>query len=173
MSPSSNIAKTWYLVTTKVRQERLAKENLDRQGYEVYLPMLRVRRKRRGKFVHVVEPMFPRYLFVRLDQKYDNWSPIRSTYGVSGIVYFGSIPARVSDELIGALKQKADENGVQTLLEPELQVGDSVRIAEGVMAGYEGIIHAKNSKERILILLDIAGKYTKVDVSIEHIERSS
>ena len=173
MSKSANIAKTWYLVTTKVRQEKLAKENLDRQGYEVYLPMLRVRRKRRDKFVHVVEPMFPRYLFVRLDRKYDNWSPIRSTYGVSGIVYFGNIPARISDELITVLRHRDDENGVQEIPEPEFQVGDTVRIAEGVMAGYEGIIHAKSSKERILILLDIAGKYAKVDVPMEHIERSS
>ncbi|NIN33844.1 MAG: transcription/translation regulatory transformer protein RfaH, partial [Gammaproteobacteria bacterium] len=58
--------KSWYLIHTKPRQEKLAEENLERQGYEIYLPMAEIRRKRRGRSVRVIDPMFPRYLFIHL-----------------------------------------------------------------------------------------------------------
>ena len=64
---SSLPGKSWYLVYTKPRQEEVALTNLTRQGYGVYLPRLRQLRKRSGKQVPVVEPLFPRYLFIHLD----------------------------------------------------------------------------------------------------------
>ena len=92
--------RCWYLLCTKRRQEKLAQENLRRQGYETYLPLMRERRRRKGKIFNVIEPMFSSYLFIRLNKSTDNWSPIRSTLGVSQIVRFGACPAFVSDDLI-------------------------------------------------------------------------
>ena len=68
--------KNWYLIYTKPHKEQLARENLERQGYEIYLPMARLRRRRMGKGATRIEPLFPRYLFIHLDAKTDNWSPI-------------------------------------------------------------------------------------------------
>ena len=84
----SEMRKAWYLIYTKPRQERYARENLERQGYEVYLPLIRDRRRRKGRYVETVDALFPRYLFIHLDQDTDNWSPIRSTFGVSGLGLF-------------------------------------------------------------------------------------
>ena len=58
---------SWYLVHTKPRQEDVALAKLERQGYECYLPRMRIERIRRRKAEDATEPMFPRYLFVRLD----------------------------------------------------------------------------------------------------------
>ena len=69
----------WYLLYSKPRQEGVAVENLKRQGYETYLPLVRTRRRRQGQYVSLVEPMFPRYLFIHLSDQTDNWGPIRST----------------------------------------------------------------------------------------------
>jgi transcriptional antiterminator RfaH len=171
--PSSRKNKIWYLLVSKPQQERYAKENLDRQGYDVYLPIIEVNRRRRGRYQKMQEPMFPRYLFIRLDQDTDNWAPIRSTYGVSGIVYFGGIPASVGNELIESLKCNDNEQGIHEIPEPELKPGDNVRIIDGVMAGYEGIYHVKSGKERVSILLEYTGKHMKIDVSQHHIERAS
>jgi hypothetical protein len=81
----------WYLVHTKPRQEEIALANLERQGYECYLPQMRIERVRRRKAEVTTEPMFPRYLFIRLDSSDQgkSWSPIRSTLGVSQLVHFG------------------------------------------------------------------------------------
>ena len=57
----------WHLVYTKAQQGDIALLNLERQGYTCYLPKLRIEKIRRRKAEVVIEPMFPRYLFVRLD----------------------------------------------------------------------------------------------------------
>lgn len=163
--------KSWYLIYSKPRQERIALDNLDRQGYESYLPLLESRRRQRGRLVDVVEPMFPRYLFVHLSDETDDWGPIRSTIGVINLVRFGMVPGKVPDDLVGALRAAEDERGLHHLGGQELRAGDRVRISSGVMAGYEAIFQARTSRERVLVLLDIAGKIARVQVPEADLER--
>lgn len=160
----------WYLIYSKPRQEGVALENLKRQGYDAYLPLIRTRRRRQGQYVSLVEPMFPRYLFIRLSDQTDNWGPIRSTLGVSALVRFGDLPAQVPDRLIGALKSREDASGIQQLAVPDFKPGDRVRIAEGPMAGYEGIFQARSSRERVVVLLDVVGQATRVLMPVGQIE---
>ena len=58
----------WYLVHTKPRQEKCALENLQRQGFHCYLPTLPSEKIRQGVLMVADEPLFPRYLFIRLGQ---------------------------------------------------------------------------------------------------------
>ncbi len=160
----------WYLLYSKPRQERLALENLIRQGFKAYLPLIRNRRRRGGRYVSFVEPCFPRYLFIYLNDMTDNWGPIRSTVGVSKLIRFGDLPARVPDGLVDSLLAREDELGVQNLPQPEFDAGDLVRIVEGAMAGYEGIFKAKTGRERVIILLDIVGNSTRVELPDSQIE---
>ncbi len=165
--------RAWYLIYSKPQRERLALENLERQGYPSYLPLIRNRRRRKGRYVSIIEPMFPRYLFVHLSDETDNWGPIRSTFGVANMVRFGMQAARVPDSLI-EMMQGRDEEGVQTLAPPELKPGDQVRIVEGVMAGYEAIFQARTSKERVVLLLQLAQDRTaRIQVSAHDIEPAS
>ena len=55
----------WYLVHTKPRQGKCAQENLERQGYECYLPVFPKEKLRQSSVVVANEPLFPRYLFIR------------------------------------------------------------------------------------------------------------
>lgn len=169
-SDRPSAAKSWYLVYTKPRREILAQENLDRQGYMTYLPLMYSRRRRVDHLVLVTEPLFPRYLFVRLDAQTDNWAPIRSTLGVTGLVRFGPQPARAPDDLIDLLKSRDGSDGIQTLPMPDFHRGDTVRITDGTMAGYQGIFLAKSGRERVIILLEIAGRDARVQLSACQIE---
>ena len=162
--------KAWYLIYTKPRQERIAVDNLERQGFHTYLPLLRQRRRRAGRYTDTVEPLFPRYLFIHLDDQTDNWAPIRSTLGVTGLVRFGGMPARVPDDLVDSVRDHADEKGVFELPPREFKPGDKVRIREGAMAGYEAVFSAPTSKERVILLLEIAGKTAQVKLSRDAIE---
>lgn len=45
-----------------------------------------------------------------------------------------------------------------------------MRIADGVMAGYEAIFQAKIGKDRVTILLRTAERTARVEVSVDHIE---
>ena len=85
----------WYLVHTRPRQEEIAREHLARQGYGVYLPRLQLPRRRRGRWLDVVEPLFPRYLFAGARRDEQSVHPIRSTRGVSALVRGGESYAPV------------------------------------------------------------------------------
>ena len=162
--------KAWYLIYSKPQQERLARENLERQGYPSYLPLIRNRKRRNGRYRSIIEPMFPRYLFVHLSDETDNWGPIRSTIGVANLVRFGMRAARVPDSLIEMMHER-DEEGVQILAAPELKPGDQVRIVEGVLAGYEAIFQARTGKERVVLLLQLAQDRTaRIQVNENDIE---
>lgn len=163
---SSSKERRWYLIHSKPRQEGTAKENLERQGYRIYLPLLRTPRRRVGRRVIRIEPMFPRYLFIHLDTETDNWAPIRSTIGVSTLVRFGTTPTPVPDDLIETLRERDDSAGVQDIPMHEFKAGQKIRIEEGPFMGYEGIFLAKSSQERVLVLLDIVGKSAKARVDV-------
>ena len=107
------MARAWYLVQSKPRNEMRALENLVRQGYETYLPLMEVERLQRGKLLKKMEPLFPRYLFLHLEEGNDNWGPIRSTMGVAGLVRFGQAYAVVSDDVLEAVVAKVQWNTVE------------------------------------------------------------
>ncbi len=162
--------KSWYLIYTKPRQEKLAQENLERQGYMTYLPLIRKKRKRRGKRITVIEAFFPRYLFISLNTTTDNWAPIRSTLGVANIVRFAQYPTVVSDSLISLLMSREDPDTGLYDEDFSYKSGDSIRITDGTLAGYEGFFKARSGEERVIVLLNVMGNQSAVKVDVDAIE---
>jgi transcription elongation factor/antiterminator RfaH len=160
--PATLSTESWYLVHTKPRQEDVAVANLQRQGYDCYLPQMRVERIRRRKAEIASEPMFPRYLFIRLDSSDQgkSWSPIRSTLGVSQLVHFGARAAKVDDALVELLRQR--EQAMP--LDPMFHSGDSVVIADGPFAGIEAIYQTADAEHRAFILLEILSKPVSMQI---------
>lgn len=158
----------WYLIYSKPRQEKTAFYNLSQQGYTVYFPQ--IRRQGACRNAGVIEPMFPRYLFICLNDETDNWSFIRSTIGVSNLVRFGDYYARLPDSLIAALRGMENEQGIREFYEPAFKPGDHVRIADGALKGYEAVFQAKAGNERVRLLLDAAGTRARLEMSASQIE---
>ena len=152
----------WYAIHSRPRQEERALENLERQGFEVWLPMLTVEKVRRGKLAQVVEPMFSRYLFIRLDTEQTNWSPIRSTLGVSKLVSFGNRPAVVHDDLIHVLQQLPAR-------EPErlFQPGQQVQFIAGPLKGLEGLYQQPDGELRAMVLVDLMSKQHRISIDMQ------
>jgi len=162
--------KSWYLIYSKPQQERIANDNLQRQGYMVYLPLASVRRRRKGRTVRVIDPIFPRYLFINLSDQTDDWGPIRSTIGVSSLVRFGQVPAKIPDSLIQGLRLREDSDGIQEIPEREFKFGEKVRISEGIMEGFEAIFQCQKSNDRVILLLKLAENITRIDIESSQIE---
>ena len=160
----------WYAVHTHPRKEQVALENLQRQGFDTYLPVLQVQKVRRGKAQMVQEAMFPRYLFVRLDSSAQgrSWSPIRSTLGVWTLVQFGGNPAKVAHELIDWLRQREHNFDPLHLFNP----GDTVSITEGPFKGLEALYQGVDGEHRALILLEILSKPVRMTVDAGALVRS-
>lgn len=148
----------WYLVHTKPRLEKCALENLERQQYRCYLPMLSTEKLRKGKLELVDEPLFPRYLFIQLDTGLSapSWSPIRSTKGVNKLVSFGFEPAKVANELVDLLmtQEQTLRETPQALFNP----GERVKVTQGPFAGIEGIYQMTDGERRVMVLIELMSK---------------
>lgn len=167
---SSPNTESWYLVHTKPRQEEIALANLQRQGYDCYLPQMRIERVRRRKAEVTTEPMFPRYLFVRLDSSDQgkSWSPIRSTLGVSQLVHFGTQAARVDDNLVDLLRQRERDLPTGAMFHR----GDSVVITDGPFAGIEAIYQTSDAERRAFILLEILAKPVSMQIDAGRLRKA-
>ena len=154
------MARAWYLVQSKPRNEKRALENLVRQGYETYLPLMEVERLQRGKLLKKMEPLFPRYLFLHLEEGNDNWGPIRSTLGVAGLVRFGQAYALVSDEVMDAVRERT-----QDVKKSLFESGDNVRVVSGPLLGLEGVFEISDGEQRSFVLLEFMQKQQRVSVS--------
>ena len=154
---------SWYVVATKPRQELVALENLERQGYRVQLPKVELRKRRRGKWQEVIEPLFPGYLFVALAAGVDDTAPIRSTAGCVGLVRFGGRQVPVPDEFIRPFLT----TGARTSGEHEIvKSGEQIRLERGPFAGLLAVFDLPKGEDRAQILLEILGKARQVTVSV-------
>lgn len=156
----------WFVIHAKPKQEKVANENLMRQGYHCFLPFGKRLSKRRGNRHLTIEPFFPRYLFVSLDLGKTNISPIRSTMGVQDLVRFGECILPVPGAFVEDMKSQSDSEGVISREFNGFRVGQNVRIEEGALTGYEAIFHAKSSQERAVLLLNVLGRQSKIEVPL-------
>lgn len=146
----------WYLIQTKPRQEARAEEHLRRQDFDCYRP----RKNERTE-----EPLFPGYLFIRLDRQLDNWYPIRSTRGVARVVSFGGEPTPVRDELIEQLRQRLASPPEK----PHFQPGERVQLHGGSFNELEAIFVSADGEERSVILLNLLAREQKVRVPTRYL----
>ncbi|HAA44926.1 MAG: transcription antitermination protein nusG [Halomonas sp. 54_146] len=162
----------WYAIQCKGGESFRAEAHLLNQGFDVFHPTLKCRKKRNKKLAWVVEPLFPYYLFIHLDQVQSNWRPIRSTRGVSRILMFGNQPAVIADELIAQLKHREDPASAA----PAFTTGEEITVETGPFAGQTAIFHqqlerARNGEERAIILLQWLNRAQEVEVPLAHLLR--
>jgi len=162
----------WYAVVTKPRQEQIALQNLQRQGFKCFLPMAENPYQRRSK-KQIIEPLFPRYLFLNAIATTQNLAPVRSTRGVISMVRFGTELAVIPDSIINAIKTRMEpDTGLIKIKPIEIKPGDKVKIFDGPLAGINGIVTERNSENRALILMELMGRPTKVEVDTLALQRT-
>lgn len=164
----------WYAVHCKPRQEAVAEENLLRQGYRTYLPRICNARRRKGQWINTTEPLFPRYLFIRVDPTRHTIAPVRSTRGVSCLVRHCGVPVTIPEEIIEAIMRRAEANsGLHHDVRPLFCAGEPVRLLEGPLAGMEGVFTEECGEKRVIILLELLGKNNKIKVDRDWISQAT
>lgn len=152
----------WYVVHTHTHAESKAAAHLERQGFEVYLPRYRKRRRHARRVEMVTAPLFPRYLFVGVDMAAQRWRSIHSTLGVARLVCNGDEPAAVTDMVVNALRQREDDEGFVQLARRRFAPGTRVQITDGAFASYLGLFEGMRDDERVTVLLDLLGRKVRV-----------
>ena len=142
----------WYLVRTKTGKERWVRDQLTALLPEVFLPLLEARTPRWGKLAWSIVPLFPGYLFARLDPQ-KHYFDVRYLPGVQGLVSAGHDPIAVPLSVIEEIRRRG-VNGVVKIEEKDFDSGDRVRVVQGPFRGFEAIFERYLSgAERIAILL--------------------
>jgi transcriptional antiterminator RfaH len=160
----------WYAVRTKSRRENAADQNLQQQGFETYSPKVLLRKRKRDKWAKVVEPLFPRYLFIRVDPDQTSLAPVRSTLGVSDLVRFGCQLLPVPDSVIAYLKQLEDPLTRQHHADQwPHRPGDAVDILDGPFAGLTGVFQTVAAEERATLLIEFLGRYNSIEVPMDSV----
>jgi transcriptional antiterminator RfaH len=155
----------WFAVYTKPRQERIALENLERQGFHCFLPMAVNPYQRRSERKPRIEPLFPRYLFLNAAADRQSLAPVRSTRGVCSLVRFGMELATMPNLAIKAIERRCDpETGLVQLEPVPVEVGDRVRVFDGPFAGIEGVFRERKGTNRALLLMKMLGTESIVEV---------
>ncbi len=162
-------AGRWYVVQTQPHAEARAEVHLRRQGFTTYLPRLIKSRRHARKTEQVSRPLFPRYMFVRIDQAHQGWHAISSTFGVSHLIGGENGPVALRDGVIEALRQREDADGHVHLDAPKFLRGAAVRVLDGVFASCLGMFESMSDKDRVTVLLDLLGRRVRVALEAESV----
>lgn len=155
---------SWFVVQTQSRAEAKAKLHLVNQGFDTYMPVYqrRVRHARRTEMV--MRPLFPGYLFVRLDPDMHRWRSINGTVGVRQILTNGNMPRYVPDRIIDEIIEREDENGAVKLTPPTFSPGQRVRMVDGAFAEISGLFEEIRDEARAVLLISLLGRKVRVSV---------
>ena len=155
----------WHAVLCKPRREEVAATNLENQGYEIYLPRLVTLRRRTGRWTEIIEPLFPRYLFINSGDSEKSLAPVRSTLGVTDFIRINTTPAVVPENVIIELRHRADpETGLHKINSSPFRSGYRIRFTAGPFTGLEGIFEMECGDARVIVLLKLLGKTSRVTV---------
>jgi transcriptional antiterminator RfaH len=147
-------------------RDRIAVRCLALGGFEAYQPQLCEQRTVRGRRVVVRRPLFPCYLFIRIETR---WYPICSTPGITRLIRAGDCPARVPDHIIDAIRSR-ERKGV-VVLPSQFKRGDPVRVLRGPFRQQLALYDGQAPHERVAVLLALLGASVRVELSRTDIER--
>jgi transcriptional antiterminator RfaH len=157
----------WYVAETLPRKEALAIEHLRRQSFESFCPRFRKLRSHARRRKLVLVPLFPNYVFIRLDAARQPWRSINGTIGVRQLI--GSErnrPEAMPDAAMQYILSRCDD-GLVTRLVDQPRTGQAVRILSGPFADSLASIEALDERGRVSVLLDILGRRTSVRMTLD------
>lgn len=158
----------WYVVETHAKAEAKALFNLKRQGYRAYLPQYLKLRRHARRTDRVPRPLFPRYLFVKLDIERETWRPIQSTFGVVRLIRQGDRPAPVPHGVVEDIAVRQNDDGFVAVRSAcSYSRGEQIHIEAGAFADQTGLFECATDDERVVLLLNLLGREVKVKLPVE------
>ena len=158
--------RRWYAVFAVPQNEKAVAKHLALRGIESFLPTYETERiwKNRQR-VHLILPLFPSYLFVRICNR-DRGRVLQSP-GVLRLVGTSKGPTPVPDSIVEFLRSDLCHGRIEPY--HELVVGRKVRIKDGPMQGLEGVLIRKNENLRFVLTIEMINQQAAVEISPENL----
>ena len=165
------MSKEWFILQFKSNSHHLAAKNLNRQGFETFLPLHETTSRRLSRFINTSKPLFPGYMFIRFDKAESEWHKINSTYGVSRLITFNSHLKSIPTSFVDHLMKRYDLSGKLIPIK-KLKKGDHVTILKGPFANFIATVEKYEADQRIWILMDLMGRKTKIQTPSDNLTLS-
>jgi len=164
----------WYVVHTYSGYENKVASNLEktvenRQLHnliqEILVPTEMVTEIKDEKKRDVERKIFPGYVLVKMILTDESWYVVRNIRGCTGFVGPSSKPIPLTDEEVARLGVEKRE------IEVSFGVGDSVRILDGPLEGFVGIVEeVDKEKNRVRVTVSMFGRETPVELELSQAE---
>lgn len=160
----------WYVLHIRSRFENVVNDSLVKKQIDVFLPKITVRSQRRDRRRMIQVPMFPGCVFVRTDLAPTRHIDILKTVGAVRLIGNTQGPVPVADTVIDSLKIMigADED---IFTGARFKRGDRVVVIKGPFTGVIGIFSQYRGNDRVIVNIEILGKFAAVYVDITDVER--
>ena len=160
----------WYLLQTKPNAHSIACENLKRQGFDVFLPLITKTTKKSRKFINKTTPLFPGYLFMGTSIDPAPWKSVNGTRGISKAVTLDGIYRPINAFIIEGLRYRCNKHGIIQRL-TEIASGDRVKIERGPFADFICTVDNIKDDSRAWVLIDILQQRTRSEVSLSDLSK--
>ena len=157
----------WFAVRVKSNYEKTVSATLRGKGFDEFVPVYRVRQQWSDRTKVIDRPLFPGYLFCRLDL--NKRLPLVTTPGFLYIVGKGSNPEPLDENEVFAI-QNVVYSGLPALPWSSIAVGQKVRLERGPLRGIEGIVTKIADQHRIYLNATLLQRSVSVQVDPDWVE---
>lgn len=163
----------WYAVQAKNHNEARVHHRLVQMVIPAFLPLIEVTKHWRSRRVTRLEPLFPGYLFVRMEPVHaapEPWSALRWTPGVKSVLGDDNGPVMVPDSVIEDIQRRVQDLG---FVRPAVPFGPRERVVvrRGPIAGLEAVFERALSRPgRVQVLMQLLGQQRRVQVDAADLE---
>jgi transcriptional antiterminator RfaH len=146
----------WYVIRTKQYKERFVERSAVAIVHDIYVPLVRIKKRGLGRLVERIEALFPCYVFARFQIAKSHHRLMR-TPGVLGIVCVGGEPAEVDESIVQEIRSR-ERDGLIVLPIQRFRPTQPVTITDGPLRGIDAVFERYLSgAERAAILLNTIG----------------
>jgi transcription antitermination factor NusG len=157
----------WLAGYTTPRHEKTVARYFEARGVEHFLPLYKaVRQWKNGCKVLVEFPVFPSYIFARVERR---CAPrLLDVPGLLAFVGSNRTASAIPDAEIELLRNELPNRKYEPF--PYLTVGCRARIIAGPMAGTCGILLRKKSGLRVVLSVEVIRQSVAVEVDADEVE---
>lgn len=162
------LEKKWYVFYTRPRSEKKANKYLLSLGYKTLLPLrkeYKIWKNRQRKLVEI--PLFASYLFVYA-YHYEIFD-ITKVYSICCCIKCSGIPVSIPNNDIMALTEMQNLD-VEILHIGDFTIGDKIRLIDGPLHGYEGVLVKMKGGDKFGIDLSCVNFIAIIDLGTSGVE---
>ena len=173
--------KKWYVVHTQTGSEEKAKAGLANRMAttalkeyveEIVVPTEQVSEIRGGKKRITARKFFPGYIIIKMEMNKESWYLVKSTPGITGFIGPGRKPTPISIDEVNAILRRTEDTETKPTPKTSFDVGESIRIAQGPFANFNGIVmELYPDRGKLKVSVSIFGRSTLVELEYWQVEK--